>query len=318
MFTLRRPRKEAATGDTGGAAAGQPRGVSMRNALLGLVALPLLALVLTLGYDTHQQYKANLADALRRAASTRQLYATQTEQFLAQAERVLSALAERPDIRALDRRRCDPMLQELKRLQPAYANLLTLDARGRLVCSATEVPQGRRSGPEPHYYFDAVMRSGRFTVGKPAQGFITGRWVSTLAYPLRNEDGTISGVVGIAVDLMNYRPHLSAADIPAKAFVGLINGEGTVIARSERAEERVGKTANPKSAGPMLREREGVISAPDFEGTPRLFSFAPVAHSDWIVFVALSCCGQRPAPIASRRCYSCCHRPTALPWCRPA
>ncbi len=286
MITLESPPQPAEQGEAS-APAPRPRGLAMRWALLGLVALPLLVLVLTLGYDTWQQYQASLAAAYRQAASTRLLYGTQTELFLTQAERVLARLAERPGVRALDRSRCDPMLGELMQFQPAYANVLTLDAGGRLICSATNVVAGSKAGPDPHYYFNEVLTSGRFTVGKPAQGFITGRWVSTLAYPIRREDGSISGVVGIAVDLTNYRPLLPPGTLPPRAFVGVINGDGIVIARSERAEERVGKPAHPETSARMRREREGVLAAPDFEGIPRLFSFGPVPHSDWIVFVAL-------------------------------
>ena len=287
MIARQSPPDPGPAGEVHGAPAPQPRGLAMRWALLGLAALPLLALVLTLGYDTYQQYRSNLAAAYRQAAATRLLYGTQTELFLTQAERVLARLAERPGIRALDSTRCDPVLVELMQFQPAYANVLTLDAGGRLVCSGAGVAPGHSVGPDPQYYFNAVLNSGRFTVGKPAQGFITGRWVSTLAYPIRREDGSIAGVVGIAVDLTNYRPLLPTGSIPSKAFVGMINSEGIVIARSERAEERVGKPAHPETSARMLREREGVMAAPDFEGIPRLFSFGPVPRSDWTVFVAL-------------------------------
>ncbi|HLO96553.1 MAG TPA: EAL domain-containing protein [Burkholderiaceae bacterium] len=289
MITLKSAPGQTQAGNADAAPVPRPRGMAMRTALLGLVALPMLALILTLGFDTQQQYKANLAAAFRQAATTRQLYSTQTELFLAEAERVLAILAERPGIRALDRSGCDHVLAELQQFQPAYANVLTLDASGQLVCSAVGPSPVRVPGPDPRYYFDEVMRTGRFTVGKPAQGFITGRWVSTLAYPLRREDGSISGVVGIAVDLANYSPLLPPGSRPEKGFIGMINGDGIVIARSERAEERVGKPASARLVAHMLRDRdhEGELIAPDFEGVPRLFSFGPVAHSDWLVFVAL-------------------------------
>ncbi|MBB2484555.1 EAL domain-containing protein [Mitsuaria sp. WAJ17] len=287
MTTLQSPPEPRLAVETGSEPATPPRGLAMRWALLSLVALPMLALALTLGYDTWQQYQASLAAAYRQATATRLLYGTQTELFLAQAEHVLARLAERPGIRALDKAHCDPVLGELMQFQPAYANVLTLDAGGRLICSATRVIAGGKAGPDPHYYFKEVLSSGRFTVGKPAQGFITGRWVSTLAYPIRDEDGAISGVVGIAVDLTNYRPLLPPGTLPPRAFVGVINSEGIVIARSERAEERVGKPANPDSSARMRHEREGVMAAPDFEGIQRFFSFGPVPHSDWTVFVAL-------------------------------
>lgn len=257
------------------------------RALLGLVAIPIFGLVASMGYDTYQQYESDIAAAYRTASDIRAISAAQTEHFLDNAKFVLSRLSRRPQIQSLDAAHCDPVLAELKQFEPAYANLLTLDANGRLVCSASGTARGQASGPDPKYYFAEVVRTGQFTVGKPARGFVTGRWVSTLAYPILNADGKLAGVVAIAVDLVNFRPALPLDSGRHHAIIGMINGDGTIIARSENADQRVGKPSNTRSAATMLMERKGAIRARDYQGIQRFFAFAPIANSDWIIFVAL-------------------------------
>ncbi len=263
------------------------KNLPIRWAQLGLVAIPVLVLIVTLAYDTYGKYKASIVEAHRLAGAIRSMSALQTEYFLANSKSVLERLAQRPQIQALDATRCDPVLADLKQLQFAYANLLTLNANGDLVCSASEIAPGRAAGPDPKYYFSEVVRTGEFTVGKPARGFITGRWVSTLAYPIKDKSGILLGIVAIAVDLSNYQPIVPARDVPPGTVIGILNGEGTIIARSEDPDQRVGRPTTEQSAKHMLKLGEGTMRARDYWGVERFFSFIPVSNSDWILFVSL-------------------------------
>ena len=260
---------------------------TIRTALLGLVGIPLIALFMELAYDTRQQSQADIAEAYRTAAAINDITAAQTEQFLSRAEYILTELARRPQIQALDRANCDPLLADWKHLQPAYANILTLDANGRLVCSATGIQPGQAAGPDPKYYFAETVRTGKFTVGKPAKGFVTGRWVSTLAYPVRNGDGQLIGVVAASVDLAQFRSFGPARKLQADGVVWIINGEGTIIARSEEAEQRVGQVSDAASTKIMLAQQRGVIRSRDYKGVDRLYAFTSIPRSDWIAFTSL-------------------------------
>ncbi len=260
---------------------------TIRTALLGLVGIPLIALFMELAYDTRQQSQADIAEAYRTAAALNDITAAQTEQFLSRAEYILTELARRPQIQALDRANCDPLLADWKHLQPAYAKILTLDANGRLVCSATGSQPGPAAGPEPKYYCAETVRTGKFTVGKPAKGFVTGRWVSTLAYPVRNGDGQLIGVVAASVDLAQFRSFGPARKLQADGVVWIINGEGTIIARSEEAEQRVGQVSDAASTKIMLAQQRGVIRSRDYKGVDRLYSFTSIPRSDWIAFTSL-------------------------------
>lgn len=262
-------------------------GYSFQNILLALVALPLLALLVALANDTYRQYKVDTQATFQTASTLRAISAAQTEQFLNNAKFVLTELSLRPQVQALDPKHCDPVLAELKKFQPTYANLLTLDAEGRLVCSARGKLPGQTTGPDPRYYFSEVLRTKQFTIGKPAKGFITGRWVSTLAYPVHNAAGQLTGVVAIAVDLANYQPVISSEDLPPGGVVGIINGDGVIIARSDAAANLIGSVSQAESSSIMLKMRQGAIRASNALGIERFYAFAPVANTDWITFVSL-------------------------------
>jgi two-component system, sensor histidine kinase and response regulator len=259
----------------------------IRTVLLGLVGIPLMALIAALAYDVHHQNLRSIAAANESAAAVGDITAQQTEQFLRQTEHNLAELARRPRVRALDPAGCDPLLADLKQLQPAYANVLTLDATGQLVCSAIGTAPGQARGPDPKYYFTEIVRTRAFTVGKPAKGFLSGRWVSTLAYPILDGGGQLTGVVAAAVDLADYRPFVAHRNLPASAVVGILNGEGTLIARSEDAAERVGTLVDTDASRIILARRQGTARAHGFQGVDRFIAFTPIARSDWIAFVSI-------------------------------
>ena len=259
----------------------------IRTVLLALVGLPILAMVAALAHLTYRESEAAIEDAYRIAAAVNDSAATQTEEFLRRAENVLSAASRQPRVQALDPDNCDPLLAAWKRVNPAYANVLTLDATGRLVCSATPIAAGTATGPDPRYFLAETMRTRKFTVGKPAKGFVTGRWVSTLAYPILDADGRFIGVIGAAVDLAAYTALIGHRNLPPSAVVGIVNSEGTIIARSEDSAQRVGSVSKAEATQIMLQRKEGRIRSREYRGIDRFFVFTPIGRSDWIAWVSL-------------------------------
>lgn len=262
-------------------------GYSFLSILLGLAAIPLMALMVSLVNDTYRQYKADTEQAFLTASTIRSIASAQTEQFLNNAKFVLAELSHRPRVQALDPSSCDPVLVELKKFQPAYANVITLDAKGHLVCSVQGMAPGQAAGPDPKYYFSEVLRTRQFTIGKPAKGFITGRWVSTLAYPITNDAGQLTGVVAMSVDLANYRPVISRENVPPNIAVGMINSDGVIIAHSDDTTNLIGSVSEAESSKTMLKLRKGTIRSSNALGIERFYAFAPVANSDWITYVSL-------------------------------
>lgn len=267
--------------------AGWMDGLSIRTSLLGLIGIPLLAFVVALGYDLHDDLASRTAEANRTMLRLAERSAEQAEVFFADTERSLDELAKRPRVRAMDATDCDPLLKDLRRLQPAYANVLTLDARGQLVCSAVPPPPGAPAGPDPRFVFDEVVRTKTFSVGKPARGFVSGRWVSALAHPVIGTDGTLLGVVAATVDLASYQPLVTRRSLPAGVVVAIMNGDRTLIARSEDAARRVGSVVDTDATRRIIAQREGTVRAHGYPDTERFYGFAPIGRSDWIAVAGL-------------------------------
>jgi len=262
-------------------------GISTRSILLSIVALPLVFLFVSLVNDVYLEYSLRKAGAMQSAVAIRAVWSTQTENFIAQSREILEDLSKRPLVRALDPAKCDPVLAEFKQFQRAYANVLTLDAEGQLVCSAQETARGRARGPDRKYYFNEVERTRAFTVGKPARGFVTGRWVSTLAYPILSEDGKFLGVVAVSVDLEQYQPATVLPHEINSLVLGIINSDRTVIASSEAGKSLVGMPSQSDASALMLKQREGTVQVTDADGNKRLFAFASLAKTDWVAFVSM-------------------------------
>ena len=260
---------------------------SIRATLFGLVSIPIVALIGFMAYDTYHQYTVDIQETYRIADTIRALSAAQAEHTIAEAKFTLSELAKRPLILALNPKQCDPILVDIKQLHPDYANLLLLNAQGVLVCSAISTNPGTSKGPDPKYFFKELQRTHQFTVGKPAKGFVSGRWVSSLAYPLENANGKLLGAVVISVDLIKYQPVTNKKDLPPQAIVGIINEEGVLIARSDGSENRIGLRSNAPAVKEMLGQQSGFVRSIDYQGAKRFYAFSPIANTKWISFVSL-------------------------------
>jgi hypothetical protein len=98
----------------------------------GAAMLPLLGLLF------RQIYLERL-EARERANDKARILAQQTAQSLNQVlrdyEAVLQRIVQRPLVRALDARACDPLIAEFVRLYPGFTNLVVQDLKGGNDCS---------------------------------------------------------------------------------------------------------------------------------------------------------------------------------------
>lgn len=277
-------RKQRDTLDTGVKAAS---GYRIRTLLLVLLIFHMFALVAALTFMTYRQYNDEVAEQANLATAARVYSVDETEGFIEQAEVFLSKLATYSAIKALDVKNCDRLLTELQYLSYVYANLITLDKHGKLVCSAKYVPNSAASGPDPTFYFTEAARTNQFTIGKPALGFLTGEWVSSLAYPIRDAQGQFNGVVVLAIDLFRFKPFMPSKGVPNGTYSGIINSQGVMVTTSEGAEKFIGQAVVKETFEHSARLREGTFRMTDYEGRKRLVSFGPVKGTDWSLYVSL-------------------------------
>ena len=252
--------------------------------LVLLVIAPLAALLVYNGKRAAEQ-ELNRAEAqnLQRAQDV----ANQTAQFLRETRSLLAELAQRPQVRALDPQHCDPLFADQSTLFPRFSNIVTIRRTGELVCSAVEPAPGSPSKVDPAYYLNQVLQTGRFTVGAPARGFITGKWVVTLAQPILDTDKQALGIVALPIDLSKFWPPENAIGLPPDGRMRIISQQGTIIASSDRPEQWIGQNARPETLTMIAGGGQGVHRGMDRDDSDRIYSFARVPGFDWHVVVSL-------------------------------
>ena len=253
-------------------------GPPIRRALLLLMGLPLLALLVTMAWDTYREYTSRAEVAYQTAQSLRSLATARAAEMLLQERATLQQLAQRPAVQALDARACDPLLRDGPLFAPGRQRLFTADAQGQPLCGGPVLPPLDMA---------ALQRQAAFTVGRPVLNPATGRWVLTLMLPLLQEGGALRGAVGTVLDLEGLRLLPAEGGLPVQAVIGIVNGDGVIVARSEAAAQRVGRPATAATFDVVRTRREGSLVTNDFHGKQRHFSFMPVPGSDWFLFVAL-------------------------------
>ena len=261
---------------------------SISGQLLALalaVALPLLGTVAFLLNRTMTHAEQAASEQVRTAA--RQL-ADASQTFLTHSEEVISYLATRPQIRALDPAHCDPLLTQVQQMSSRYSLAMLLDAQGRMVCQSQA-----SSGPAPSYadreWFQLAMRETGLGVHAPIVGRVTGILVVPLTMPVRNAQGSTSGVLMLAAKLTEISNTVErSVPLPDGSVATLVSGDGTIIARSPQGQAWLGK---PVSLIPILARhqarREGIDSGPGAEGTERRHGFTTLPGANWLVSVGL-------------------------------
>jgi signal transduction histidine kinase len=248
------------------------------------VAVPCAAVI---AYSIASDARHDEHQAEATTLSVAQLIGSQIQQFVTDATNVAATLAKHPQIRALDPNVRDPVFNQFLELHPQFANLIVRDASGRLIQSAVAAPADS-SLAGPIQWLEAVMRNQRFTVGKPAIGRVTRRWICVFGYPIRNATGQVAGALGMSVDLARFRFILNQASLAPESSVTIIDEQGIVILRSPGSAMWLGKPApDAKIVEIALAAREGHKIAPSITKEDRIFGFTTIPSADWHVLVGI-------------------------------
>ena len=253
--------------------------------LIAVLALPLTALIARNLYYEFATSRATTSDITLRLAETT---AAETSRFLRDAHTVLIGLSQRPLVRALDPQRCDPLFKGFADLSPHFANVLTIDLAGDPVCSVVPLPARPTATKTALYDLEELVRTGKFTIGKPTIGYATGKWIAVLAHPLRDQQGKLSGAVALPIDLANFHPRASDTGLPPGTNIRIVTDEGTIVASMRDTKAWVGKDARDiPSVGIILARKRGVASVAGVDGDARIYGFTPIAGTNWYAYAGI-------------------------------
>jgi signal transduction histidine kinase len=273
------------------------RRISIRTQLMLLivaVALPLLALIIFAAYLDLQRADAQTYETV---GTLSQLTAAHAEQLLNDSHQLLAEVTQRPQVRLFDPAQCDPFLQEIPRLYNEYATITTVSRAGDTYCISLspEIPltEPATASRAHERWFQEVMQREQFTVSETLVSPVHGRWVAILAYPIYDLQGELAGALALSMNLVRYQAALERISLPTGSTITIVDGRGSVVARSEDAEQFVGQDVRDREIVRLVLEgRTHAARAEAIDGHDKFFGIAPIAGTDWTAYAGI------PAEIA--------------------
>jgi PAS domain S-box-containing protein len=234
---------------------------------------------------------AGAADEARRAALVQVQFlaasaASQLEFVIDDSATLLGRLSRRPQVRALDPKKCDPAVAHLVGLNPVYTTLAVRDRLGNAVCSFLPRPLG--ADPVGRFpWFVEGIRSETFVAGDAFLGQQTGRWVSVLTHPVRDESGTVAGLIVLPLDLRAVQDRLFDS-LPEGSLVSVIDRQNRFLMRSIDPDQWIGKPLPGPQARQAIDRRGGeTFETAGVDGVTRMYASATVPSTGWRVFAAM-------------------------------
>jgi PAS domain S-box-containing protein len=262
--------------------------LSIRAHLLILVLAMSIPLVAVIGIGIHDDMQAAIANtkaSLRTLAAT---IARTTGHKIAGNRQILEGLATRALVKRVDPRHCDGILADLLPLNPDFADVGYTNMAGVVVCSAVPQPGGKQVMVGESPWFRKFVSTGRFTVGDPFFGPITGKWVSVLSAPILGEDRKMVGGVQLPIALKAYDPEIDSQYLPAGSRYGLLSGERYMIWRNVDAEGLIGTRVDQiEAARRAIEVGDGDFESVGSDGVARFYSVVPVPEASWFAIVGV-------------------------------
>ncbi len=259
--------------------------LSIRGQLIVLVLAVTLPLMIMFGWYLHIHAEASREAANSRVKLIAETSAATIALYLREKEGVLSRIASRPMIKALDAKSCDVLIGEYVRLQPDFTNILVRDLNANTICSF--IPNPVKPEVAVNFpWFKEGLRSSRFSIGDAFMGRAAGRWVSVLSYPIYDDRGNVSGLLAMPVDLLKLNAKLFA-DASPLAVIGVIDRNNNMLMRTADPAVWIGKPLPADAVQIMGNQAEGIATATGIDGVRRLFAFTTVPGSGWRVLAGM-------------------------------
>jgi PAS domain S-box-containing protein len=261
--------------------------VSVRARLLllvGLVSLPLLALVVSVTIDGGRRATEQARSGMERLA---RVVANEEGEVIDRARHLMVALAELPVVREHRSAECSALFARLMTEYKIYTTLGVTSATGDIVCSAPAAQAGATLADRP--IFQSVRAGQGFTVGEYTIGRLSGKPSLGLGYPVKDAAGELRGMLFGAIDLAWLPGLLGEIGLPPGTTVTLVDRNGIVFARLPEAGPWIGTSVR---SSPIARAPGGdgmtTATLEDLDGRRRLFARAPLRYApDSLVAVGI-------------------------------
>lgn len=193
--------------------------------------------------------KEQIRNATRDSALLADSLFNEHENVVADVRQLMLTLAELPEIKNHDISGIRRILKKVLGANPRYSNIIIADRKGRILASAVHADATNVSD---RMYFINALATGRFSVGEFIRSRFTGKPVLVFAYPLKNEEGKIRGIIAMGIDMRYYKTLLDTMPLPSGSSYLLLDHKGTIMTRGINPADFVGEQYGTAAFKSML------------------------------------------------------------------
>ena len=170
---------------------------------------------------------------------------------------------------------CQRLLANLLEQSPRYSFAGVIGLDGHIICAPGPLDPGLDYSDRP--YFQRALQTGAFVIGEYAVSRGAKRPAIHMARPFRHRDGTVGGVVVVALDLDWLAQQLKRIDLPPGAIVSVMDRNGTILARVPGDARFIGQQIPPRNRFVLEGSKVGIAAMTSLEGDRALMvAYSPL------------------------------------------
>ena len=234
-----------------------------------IIAVPAAGIIVYSGLDQRRQAFRQAETQTQKLADT---IVSEQNNLVAAAQQLLIALAQLPEVIDHDAERVQPVLADILRLNPHYANITVSDRTGAVCCSAVPMTSPARMTGRRH--FQNARKSGRFSSGEYSYCRIANQPVMNFGYPIRDRAGNFNGVIAVIFNVSAFSNLLQLSKLPPRSSYLLVDHGGVILGKGYNSQPFIGKRDKPELFRKMQEnEQGGTFVAGVNDGVKRLISY---------------------------------------------
>jgi len=242
-------------------------------------AAGLILLLGVLGTWSALSARAERANEVQQEAGTiATTAASMLNEYFGSFDAMALSLGRHPAVVSLDGPASTRLFAGLLKEQPLLDNIVLRGADRKLVATATSLSAGDTPAPP---IVSQVLQTGRPQASQLVAAPLTGRRAVFLAYPIRNDAGAITGVLGFNLALRQLETLFAKLPLPDGSVVVLADQNGLVMSRSVDSDKYIGSSIDVPRGGPPTSFEL------DADGVERFHGNAAVERGPWVLSVAI-------------------------------
>jgi two-component system NtrC family sensor kinase len=269
-----------------------PKGTATRLLRdVGWVAALGLVIGLLAAAEIWRSYRQVTAGAERSVSGAVRLLAEQTERTIQAIDFTLigmrDALQVAPNLASDDPAYRAAMIERLKAL-PDVRALFVIGPDG-YVTHDTDYPTTPRVTLADRPYFQVHQGDAGLGlhIGRPLRSRFVGAWFVSLSRRITNADGSFGGIVVAAVEPSYFKRLYEDFSIGEEKLVALLLRDGTLLARTPRHDETIGRSCANSPVRKLAVERGSGFTwhTSSTDGSQRIVGYRTLAGGSLIVMV---------------------------------